>query len=277
MALLRKTSMLSSVSKLYQVFMRLIALCCTLLLAFTGPAFSKQLDLVVGWDKPPYVMAKEDSGFEVELARAIFADLGHHVNVMYVPFGRTARMVESGAADIGLTLNPKHNISPELLTDCYVIYQNVAVSLSDRKLAINEIPDLAGKSVIAFQTAKAVLGDTFNATLASQQNYLEFAEQERQVNMLLLGSVDVAILDRNIFSYLKSKLPEERQKATQFHELFPVSSYSAAIADPILRSQFNQTLRQFIRDGRYQAMLDEFGLENLFDRLPAKFTRIYAE
>lgn len=257
--------------------MRLIILCYTLLITLSASAFAKQLDLVVGWDKPPYVMTEQDSGFEVEIVRSIMSDLGHEIKVIYVPFGRTARMVASGSADIGLTLTNEHDISPEYLTDCYVVYQNVAVSLRERGLEISTIPDLAGKSIIAFQTAKHVLGETFKSSLGSQQNYLEFAEQERQVNMLLLGSVDVAILDRNIFNYLKHQLPKERQKATQFHELFPVTTYSAAIADPTLRAQFNQALHLYKQDGRYQAMLDKFGLENLFDKLPLSFGSARAE
>ena len=257
--------------------MRLIILCCSLFILLTASAFAKQLDLVVGWDKPPYVMAEQDSGFEVEIVRAIMSDLGHEINVIYVPFGRTVQMVESGRADIGLTLTDEHDISPEYLTDCYVVYQNVAVSLQERGLNIRAIPDLAGKSIIAFQTAKDVLGETFKSSLGSQQNYLEFAEQERQVNMLLLGSVDVAVLDRNIFNYLKHKLPKERQKATQFHELFPVSAYRAAITDPSLRAQFNQALQLYKQDGRYQAMLDKFGLDNLFDKLSLSFDTAYAE
>ncbi|MBQ4829210.1 transporter substrate-binding domain-containing protein [Alteromonas sp. MMG017] len=233
-------------------------------------AFAKQIEVVVGWTKPPYVISEQDSGFELELVRAILLEMGHDMSPIYVPFGRTASLVKKGGMDIGLTLNPGHDIDPAILTDAYVYYQNVAVSRTDRNLEINEIEDLLGHSVIAFQTAISVLGEEFKNTLAHQKNYMELAQQERQVNLLLLGSVDVAVLDRNIFQYVKHQLPVEKQHDTKIHELFPVSSYSAAIRDEQLRNEFNSVLAQFIKDGRYQSLLDEFGLFNFIEELPAQ-------
>jgi polar amino acid transport system substrate-binding protein len=233
-------------------------------------AFAKQIDVVVGWTKPPYVISEQDSGFELELVRAILLEMGHEMSPIYVPFGRTASLVKKGGMDIGLTLNSGHDIDPAILTDPYVYYQNVAVSRTDRNLEINEIEDLLGHSVIAFQTAISVLGEEFKNTLAHQKNYMELAQQERQVNLLLLGSVDVAVLDRNIFQYAKHQLPFEKQHDTKIHELFPVSSYSAAIPDEQLRNEFNSVLAQFIKDGRYQSLLDEFGLFNFIEEQPAK-------
>ena len=127
---------------------------------------------------------------------------------------------------------------------------------------------MKGKSVIAFQTAQSVLGEGFGRTLASQTTYIEMARQDRQVDMLMRGSIDVAILDRNIFNYFKSKNGTYSQDKTVFHELFPISTYSAAIPDPELRAKFNATLRLFIEDGRYQLLLDEYKLDNLLHKLP---------
>ncbi len=234
-----------------------------LLLLITSASYGKRLDVVVGWDKPPYVIAAQNSGFEVELVRAIFTEMGYEITPIYVPFGRTARIVNSGSVDVGLTLTPRHDIDPALLSNEYIAYQNVAVTLQERHLTISTLQDLSGKSIIAFQTAKSILGEAFFNVVDQQPTYLELAEQKRQVSLLLLGSVDVAILDRNIFHYIKSQFPKKQQYATQIHEIFPVSTYSAAIPDPALRHQFNTILARFIADGRYQALLDNFGLENL--------------
>jgi polar amino acid transport system substrate-binding protein len=93
------------------------------------------------------------------------------------------------------------------------------------------------------------------------------ARQDRQLNMLMLGSVDAVIMDRNIFSYLKARNDAYSNDAVTIHELFPVSAYCAGIPNPELRAQFNATLKKFIEDGRYQALLTRFRLENLFDKL----------
>lgn len=241
--------------------MRIAALFTVLLYSFI--ASSEQLDVVVGWDKPPYVMSAEHSGFELELTRAILKELGHEMSPIYVPFGRTARLLKDDAVDIALTLNKAHKVSADILSDPYVVYQNVVVTREDRNIAVSDLASLRGKSIIAFQTAKNVLGKEYGNTLASQPNYLEMARQDRQVNMLMLGSVDAVIMDRNIFSYFKAQNDAYADDAVTIHELFPVSAYCAGIPNPELRAQFNETLNLFIEDGRYQKLLSEFGLEDL--------------
>ena len=245
--------------------MRIAALFTVLLYSFI--ASSEQLDVVVGWDKPPYVMSADHSGFELVLTRAILKELGHELSPIYVPFGRTARLLKDDAVDIALTLNKAHKVSADILSDPYVVYQNVVVTREDRNIAVSDLASLRGKSIIAFQTAKNVLGKEYGNTLASQPNYLEMARQDRQVNMLMLGSVDAVIMDRNIFSYLKARNDAYSNDAVTIHELFPVSAYCAGIPNPELRAQFNATLNKFIENGRYQALLTRFGLENLFDKL----------
>ncbi len=221
------------------------------LLCFIIPLSAKELDVVVGWNKPPYVISQEHTGFEVDLVRAILAEMGYGLSPIYVPFGRTARLLKDDAVDIGLTLNPAHTVDQSILSEPYIIYQNVVVTRADRELTIYSIDDLKGKSVIAFQTAQSVLGEGFGRTLASQTTYIEMARQDSQVDMLMRGSIDVAIL-------------ESKYKS----ELFPISAYSAAIPDPELRAKFNATLRLFIEDGRYQLLLDEYKLDNLLHKLP---------
>jgi len=237
------------------------------LLCLSMPLKAKELDVVVGWNKPPYVISQEHTGFEVDLVRAILADMGHTLSPIYVPFGRTARLLKDEAVDIALTLNPAHNVDEAILSTPYIIYQNVAVTRADRNISIERIDDLKGKSVIAFQTAQSVLGEDFGSILASQPTYLEMARQDRQVDMLMRGSVDVAILDRNIFNYFKSENSAYALDKTVFHELFPISAYCAAIPNAELRAAFNLTLKQFIADGRYQSLLDKYQLENLLYKL----------
>jgi polar amino acid transport system substrate-binding protein len=228
---------------------------------------AEELEVVVGWDKPPYVLSADHSGFEMDLVRAIFAEIGHEISPIYVPFGRTARLLKDDNVDVALTINSSHKVDAALLTDAYIIYQNVAVSRADRALTVNSFDDLTDKSVIAFQTASAVLGEEFGGALSSLPTYMEMARQDRQVNMLMLGSVDVIVLDRNIFNFLKGKNERYADDETVFHELFPITPYRAAIPDKTLREAFNRTLRTFIDDGRYQALLDKYGLENLFGKL----------
>ena len=222
---------------------------------------SREIEVVVGLDKPPYVNSASDSGFEVELVRAIISDMGHSAKLLYLPYGRTTKVINQDAVDIALTLTPSHAVSPDILSNPYIAYQNVAVTRLDRNLQIDSIEMLKTMSVVAFQTATSVLGKTFEETLSSQPTYLEIAKQKRQVDMLMLGSVDVAVMDRNIFSHFKLHDDRYKNDDVVIHELFPVSSYRAAIPNNELREAFNHSLSAMIKSGRYQALLEKYGLE----------------
>lgn len=234
------------------------------------PAVARQIDVVVGWDKPPYVIAESHSGFELELMRQILAELGHDMLPIYVPFGRTPRLINARGADIGLTMNARHPVDNAILSRVYVVYQNVAITLQKRHLVISELNDLRRHSVAAFQTASHVLGKEYRDVVSQHPSYIEIPQQRRQVSLLLAGSIDVAVMDRNIFTHLRNKQPAERQAEVDIHPVFGVSPYRAAIVEDELRRQFNQTLATFIDDGRYQALIDRFGLVNLIAEIPAE-------
>lgn len=221
---------------------------------------ARQIDVVAGWNKPPYIVTSDNSGFEIELAKKILARLGHSINPIYVPFGRTVRQLKSGRADIVLTVNLSHEISAEYLTDEYVTYQNSAISLASRQLDLHSVDDLKNYTVLAFQTARRVLGADFANATGEHRGYLEIADQGRQVRMLLLGSVDIAVMDRNIFSWLRSQLPPAQQKDVRIHNLFKQTSYRAAIADKALREGFNRELKAMMEDGQYQMLADKYRL-----------------
>lgn len=239
---------------------------CLLLLSCASAA--KSYDVIVGWNKPPYVIADGHTGFELELVRSIFAELGHTIVPIYVPFGRTPRLFNEDSNVIALTMNHFHDIAPESLTMPYVVYQNTAVSLADKSLKINSFADLTAHSVAAFQTASLVLGEDYANAVNRNPHYLELADQGRQVSLLLLGSVDVLIIDTNIFYYLRSQIPTSLQLDVDTHTLFKPTSYSAAIKDDALRQGFNRVLSQMMADGRYQALLDRFHLINLWPSSP---------
>ena len=88
----------------------------------TAATKAESLDVVVGWDKPPYVIAADHSGFELDLVRAIIAEAGHDMSPIYVPFGRTARLLKDDAVDMGLTLLATHNAASDILSDPYITY-----------------------------------------------------------------------------------------------------------------------------------------------------------
>ena len=255
-------------SKVSRSSMRLLIL-FVFIIASALPTKARELDVVVGWNKPPYVISQEHSGFEIDLIRAILSEMGHTLSPIYVPFGRTARLLKDNAVDIGLTQNAAHNVDVSVLSDPYIIYQNVVVTKARSNVVIGDVSDLKGKRVIGFQTAQSVLGEEFQQAIALEPMYMEMARQDRQVDMLMLDHADAIVLDRNIFNHFKFKNSAYIEEKTLFHEVFPISVYCAAIPDAEMRARFNATLHRFIEDGRYQLLLDEYQLDNLLHKLPA--------
>lgn len=232
-----------------------------------GHASAREVEVLAGWTKPPYIVADTQSGFELDLVNAILKELGHEMTPIFVPFGRTAALLKSHSADIGLTMNERHDIDPAVFSRVYVVYQNAAITLHRRHIQLDAIGDLSPYSIVAFQTAHVVLGPEFGRLIEQHGAYLEMPQQARQASLLLHGSVDVAIMDRHIFGYLKHQMPKAFQSETDIHPLFPVSAYRAGILDPTLREGFNRVLTEMIKDGRYQALLDKYALTNLFNKL----------
>ncbi|MCW8093253.1 substrate-binding periplasmic protein [Alteromonas sp. ASW11-130] len=238
-----------------------------ILLAVSASAQARQIEVAAGWDKPPYIISRGHTGFELELVKSILNELGHQMVPIYVPMGRIPRMVSDGSVDIGLNMNPNHKINREFLSEIYIAYQNVAVSLTTRNVTVNSPADLKNYTVIGFQTAKRVLGQEYANAVNEHAGYLETPQQSRQVAMLVLGSVDVAVMDRNIFSFFKSKLPSNQQFPTTMHEIFPINFYHAGIPDPELRAEFNRVLGEMIQDGRYKSLIKRFHVTYLLDRI----------
>ncbi len=222
--------------------------------------YAKEVTVVAGWDKPPYVITETHSGFELELVSTILTRLGHTMSPVFVPFGRSARQLENGVADIVLTLNTGHQVPELLLSDVYVAYQNAAITLTHRGLNIKKCEDLKPYTILAFQTAHNVLGPDYHQAVSGHKGYIEIAAQQRQVKMLLLGSVDVAVMDRNIFAWLRDQLPARFQKEVTFHDLFRRSEYRAAILNAELRQQFNTQLQLMRQDGSYEKLVKKYRL-----------------
>tara|TARA_R110002167_G_scaffold42935_14_gene130068 strand:+ start:13575 stop:14360 length:786 start_codon:yes stop_codon:yes gene_type:complete len=240
---------------------RLLVLCSIGISFLFSHTHAKELILVAGWEKPPYVIASQNSGFEIELMRQVLASLNHSVSVLYVPYGRTYETFKREQADIGLTLVAKSGVPSEILSKPYISYQNVAISLRENAALISKQADLKTLSVIAFQNASKILGEQFASAVESNVLYIELPDQRRQVEMLLNGSVDVVVMDINIFNYLSQQIMGENQMDNvHVHSFFPSTQYSAAFKDPTLLTEFDDAFKQFSLSDEYHRLIIQYQL-----------------
>lgn len=217
------------------------------------------IDMAVGWHKPPYVMAESNSGFELELVRTVFQSMGYSTSAIFVPYGRSHSMLKSGLVDIVLTVNRSVGIAPTHLSEVYVTYQNVALSLKKSQLDIYHIEDLAKYSIVSFQNATMILGQDYANAIAQSPLYIELPEQRRQVELLLLGNTQAVVMDINIFSSLSKELTGKNTlDQVHVHDLFAPNPYRIGFKDQALKRKFNQALGAYLGSENHLELLQKY-------------------
>jgi len=220
---------------------------------------AKDINIAVGWNKPPYVIEKDNSGFEIDMLRTIFKNMGHELDIIYTPVGRSSGLLKKGIVDVGMTLSPRVDITPAVFSNSYVTYQNVAISLKGRGISINEISQLAKFSVIGFQNASLYLGEEYKHAVDNSVFYIELPDQSKQVAMLLLGRTDIVIMDINIFNYLsKAHLGKDHMANVDVHRIFPTNAYHLGFFDEKLKNLFNKELMEYKKSSNYRQLINKY-------------------
>jgi len=221
-----------------------------------------QVKLSVGLTVAPYVIKAEkpnekDSGFEVDIVRETFAIGGYEVQFIHQPLERTKMSFKQKLVDGVLTIKKHYpQIQGSFVSDEYITYHNVAVSLLSQNLRINSIADLENRKIISFQQAKFAFGKEFQLMAEKNQGYKEIADQKNQIGMLFLKRADVIVLDYRIFKYIRSRLkniPTEQEVI--FHRIFPPSVFRIAFREKKNRDVFNQGLKKIRSSGRYEEIM----------------------
>ena len=159
--------------------------------------------------------------------------------------------------DAALTVSEAFGLNA-CLSDVVIRYQNYAITLKRSSLIINNLSDLAGKKIVAFQNTKKYLGSDF-AVAIKKAHYSEVHKQTHQVNRLYLGRDDVVIADKNIFLYYKSKIQKfDTGAPLVFHSIFPSSPYRVAFRDPQTCKDFNSGLKKLKESGRYDKIMARY-------------------
>ena len=244
------------------VKMKVKHVCIVLGFLFLSPVFGEEYDIVVGKNKPPYVMINGDKGFEIELIRTIFTSLGKDVNFLFAPYGRNSKIFQNNIADAIMTMNSDLVASPYFLSDAYVTYENVAITQKSRNIKLITVADLANYSIYAFDQSSKVLGKEYAEAIMHSPNYTEVQDQRVQVRVLYAGKVDVVIIEKNIFNHL-SALSGRLEGFSDFdvHYLFPKNNYSIAFKYSDEVKTFNTALAKFKMSGQYQKLLSKYNLK----------------
>ncbi len=201
-------------------------------------------------------------GVEYELLAAIFAAAGMEMEPYIGSNARLALAAGEGTID---GFAPVVGPPPDglILTDCYITYRNVAITLISRNIQLETPGDLTGLRVLAFQRASKVLGAEFAAAVANSEDYREEPVQALQAKGLLFGRYDVLIGESRVLQYhigqvLAAGGDPVRSLPIVEHRLFPPNLYCAAFRDPALVARFNDALRRVKADGTYDAIMARY-------------------
>lgn len=223
-------------------------------------AQGRELKIIFSQYTPPYVL-EDGRGIVVDIVREALRGGGHTIAPVYVPMGRGFELFAENRVD-GTAIIRENSGLHANYSDDFMRYHNCAVTLKSRQIKLKSLDDLKGKTVIAFQNANKYLGESFGRVVANDPSYKEIANQETQTLMLLLGRIDVAIMDESIFRFYRNKLIKEGKvsPSTEYEVfyLFPPTPYKTAFIDASVRDIFNRELTAMRRDGRYQAVYRKY-------------------
>jgi len=220
------------------------------------------LVIAVGLAKPPYVIQANNSGFEMELIRNVLATMGKSAEFIYTSFGHSSKMLAVDEIDAVMTANNRMFHDETKLSNGYIIYENVAISLKSKNLSIESITDLANYSVASFQKADKILGEKFETAVNQSPYFLQIADQRRQPILLLKERVDVVVMDKNIFNYLARELKiEQLENKFSFHYIFPKTHYKMAFKETQNTINFNKALFKYTNSDAFKALFKKYKLQ----------------
>lgn len=199
----------------------------------------KDLVFIVGLDKPPYIITQSESGYELDLLKLVANEMGYRARFVHVPNGRILSTFADGTGDFATLI--KQPVANFYMTDTFVYYQNVIVSLQNS--AIESLHQFAGKKIIGFQRAQQILGNDFNNAVKSASFYQEITNQKTQVEMLLLGRCDGVVMERNIFYHFYHSSAQHHANVYLSYP-FNKTEYHALARSEQLSAQFNRALSQ---------------------------------
>jgi len=224
----------------------------------------KPIEMIAGLSKPPFVIAEDDGGMQLEIIEAAFAKSNQIVRFTYLPLNRHMDVLHHREFDGIITLSEHENEWGICLSKPYIVYQNVVVTLTEPANKIEGFSDLAKLKVAAFQNATRFLGKEYYDVFKGAANYTEIANQKSQVNLLFSGRVDALVMDINIFKHLLANQRLQEPQNTVYkqefftHFLFKPRAYTAGFKDKSLCALFDQGINSIIADGSYQEIIDSY-------------------
>lgn len=238
--------------------MKLFAFVFSLICFGISGVAAKEITVGMG-NFAPYFIEKGNTGIFGDLITAVFRHMPDHQPRFLFGLSTKRLWVEFKMGRIDAAPLPDSLESAGCRTDQIFQFFNVVIAKVNAKLEINNISDLAGKSIVAFQGAKKVFGAEFTK-LIEFGFYEEVPNQNAQAKMLIYDRVDVSVGDMLIFlqSLKDIKIQSWTPKDFAFYHIFPPAYRRMGFRDIEMCAPFNKALKQVRQSGDYESIYDSY-------------------
>jgi len=228
-----------------------------------APKDKSAVKVAFGSGRPPYVIRHQNiKGIEFDLVKRILSLSNIDISAAKNLSLQEMENVLGNDPDLDLLVSVKRKQDHLFYSDDFVTFNNVVITRKVDGIIINEISDLAGKSISAFEGAHKYLGDEYAELHRSKSfdaNYQELDLQAQQVEGFITGKADVLIMGVNIFRFLARKYGYATLDSFSINDqLFAKNSVQVAFKSQSLRDTFNRNLHTLKQSGEYQQIVDNY-------------------
>lgn len=228
------------------------------LLATTG-AGAKELRVVAPLIPPHF--DERGRGRIGDVVRAVLAHCGHDVRYTMVPFGRHwNEYVENESFD-GLATAEADQTFPGHSTEPFIHLQDGATVVVGGGLErLGAVEELAGKRIVAFPNAPAILG--IEHLLPTFKSFKERTKRYDQLRPLLAGRADAVLADGLITAHFVEKLRQrgleglepdlDTTTRVRFRRIFAKGPQRLYFRDPAVAADFDRCRGELDRTGEIE-------------------------
>ncbi|MDE1465991.1 substrate-binding periplasmic protein [Spartinivicinus poritis] len=229
-----------------------------LLLSFTTYA-KDTLSIGIPKSKPPYSF--QDKGIIIDILKKVFDEQKFELKFIPLQNEEIDYSLRSSKIDVSTITHVKYKNL--YYSSNYLPFDDVAITLEEKKLNIRTIHDLDGLSLVSWEGAPKLLGPEYQKLAKKNRNrWLEVPLQSHQNKMFWTKRTDVLICDLAIFLWMKNKLALkgiDTTKKYKIHRIFGGPIYQrAGFKSKNLRDYFDNRIEAIKSNGEYQSVFDYY-------------------
>ena len=229
---------------------------CILLSGFSVNLFAQEVLTLITENGPPHMIQASNSGIDIDITTQILKRMGYETNFVYAPLRRAKVQVQLGEADLTVPTFQTKDTDGFYISQPIIDYRPTVFSI--QAFDFENINNIEKLRVRSFQGATGYFGQSF-IEMTQQNDYLEIANMETLVMMLVTGRVDIVVLDYYIFYYYLRNLPIEKPNITiNEHQLIPAVKASVGFNSAKIRDAFNQAYQVFEQQRSVQSIVDSY-------------------